>query len=317
MSEARRALAGESERDLADARLPGAEKASRGDGRNVFLEALPTEHELLHQRGLNVVSCLFERRLIIRPTHVRRVYLAFIARVSSLRYYGSAAGRSATTIEDEMSDLPNVGEPAKVSRKADAKASTARAQAQALLRRANYIFIAYTSSDLGSARQLRNRIVRMRRSASASTVFMASDASDSLPVGQAVDPPRIQAELQRADLFVLACGSLTPQSPWVMTEIQQALSQRAEGRTQILPVIMKAGVTLPQGIDFTIQAIHFSTLFPAIRRLRVAVVTALVGALAATAVFASIAIEEARERDLISLRASFGLPTWRGALPLT
>jgi len=176
-----------------------------------------------------------------------------------------------------------------------------RGQAQALLRGAQYIFIAYTSADLGAARDLRNRIVKMRRPSSESTVFMASD---SLAVGQAVDPSRIEAELQRADLFVLVSGSLTPKSPFVQKEVEQALAQRATGRTQILPVIVKAGVTLPQGVDFTIQAIHFSTLFPAIRRLRIAVTAALIAAIAATAIVGMVAAKRSRDRDVIALRAA-------------
>jgi len=51
--------------------------------------------------------------------------------------------------------------------------------------------------------------------------------------------------------------------------------ERAAGRTQVLPVILKAGVLLPSGVDFAIQAIYIITLFPAIRRVRLAIAAVL------------------------------------------
>ena len=180
-------------------------------------------------------------------------------------------------------------------------AATVREKAQEQLRNAAHIFLAYTTADLGKARDLRSRILKLRSGKNSDTVFMASD---SIQAGKDTDPSFILAKLKQSDLFVLACGSKTAESRWVNQEVEQALLQRKAGTTEILPVILKAGISLPPRIDFAIQGIHLVTLFPAIRLTRIALSAALM-ALAGTAVaFFLIASQRAKERDRQTLIAS-------------
>src|SRR5229473_1489074 len=151
-----------------------------------------------------------------------------------------------------------------------------REQAIGRIRTAKRIFIAYESPDLSRVRDLRSRILKLRQRSAANTVFMASD---SLPIGGDVSPEQITTQLSRADLFVIACGPTTANSSWVHQEVQQALEQRRKGKTVILPVILKPGVRLPPGIDFEIHAIHLTTLFPAIKWVRIAAVAAIAASL--------------------------------------
>jgi hypothetical protein len=178
-------------------------------------------------------------------------------------------------------------------------ASSPRGEALALLRAAERIFIAYSSADLAAARDLRRRIVRIRHDRPVESVFMASD---SLPVGQSIEPAHIRDALARADLFVVACGRTTAGSAWVVEEVRQALLQRADGRTRILPVILTAKVLLPPGIDFAIHAIHRATLFPAIRRVQAVIAVTVLALLAAAIGAAVIALDRARQRDLAALQ---------------
>src|SRR5262245_49584434 len=131
----------------------------------------------------------------------------------------------------------------------DTEKNSVREQAIGRIRTAERIFIAYESPDLTKIRDLRSRILKLRQRSAADTVFMASD---SLPIGGDVSPAQITSELSRADLFVVACGTTTASSSWVRQEVQQALEQRRQGKTVILPVILKPGVRLPSGIDFEI-----------------------------------------------------------------
>jgi hypothetical protein len=85
---------------------------------------------------------------------------------------------------------------------------------------------------------------------------------------------------------VAACGAGTAASPFVQAEIGRALRQREAGQTRILPVILKAGVRLPAGLDFSIQAIHYSVLFPSIVWMRAAIAAAIVGLIVVAGVFA-------------------------------
>lgn len=173
-------------------------------------------------------------------------------------------------------------------------AHTVREKAQQQLRDAAHIFFAYASADLAKARDLRSRILKLRRPKDSSTVFMASD---SLQVGEDTHPSFILDMLKRSDLFVVVCGSKTAESRWVNQEVQQALLQRKDGTTKILPIILKAGAPLPPGIDFAVQGIHLTTLFPAIRFVRIALSASLMALAGIALAFFLIASQRARERD--------------------
>jgi len=165
-----------------------------------------------------------------------------------------------------------------------ARPKASRPEAVQLLRAAHRVFIIYSSSDLQKARDLRRRIVRLRKHRPADSVFLAAE---SLPPGTDVSPEAVSAVLAAADLVVIACGVHTPQSPFVIVEIRQAMAQRRGEVTKILPVILKTGVRLPDGIDFDIQAIDRTVLFPAIRWIPIAAMIAIL-ALAVVAVWLQI-----------------------------
>lgn len=148
-----------------------------------------------------------------------------------------------------------------------------REQAVRLLLEARRIFIIYSNKDLERARDLKRRIVRLRADKPDDSVFLAAE---SLPVGEDVSRARVQSELAEADLAVVVCGENTATRTHVADEVQQALQQRESKGMKILPVILKAGVTLPAGLDYSVHAIHYTVLFPAIKWMRLALAGTLV-----------------------------------------
>ncbi len=169
-----------------------------------------------------------------------------------------------------------------------------RHEALKMLRDAKSIFIIYSAADLAIACDLRRRIIRVRRESEDDTVFLAAE---SLPVGEDVSPQFVRTKLSEADLAVVACGEQTSRSPFVIEEVEQTLAQRSAGRTNILPVILKTGVRLPQGLDFAVQAIHRAVLFPAIKWLRLAIAGTVSGlAIAALVLIRQNQITEIRRR---------------------
>lgn len=154
-----------------------------------------------------------------------------------------------------------------------ADSASVRDRALTLLRTAKRIFIIYSNDDLSRASDLRRRILRLRGERKGDRVFLAAE---SLGVGQDVSPAAVRHEIARSELVVIACGELTAQSPFVADEVEQALAQRRANQTHILPVILKTGVTLPAGIDYSIQAIHRQVLFPALRWVPIAIAAGLV-----------------------------------------
>jgi TIR domain len=165
----------------------------------------------------------------------------------------------------------------------DHSSTKPRESAQALIRAATDIVMLYSSTDLRMAADLRRRIIRLRRDRSGEHVFLAAD---SLTPAKPVSPELIRARIAGADLVVVACGAQTPKSRFVQEEVRLALEQRSEGRTEILPIILKAGVPLPTGLDFAVQAIHRAVLFPSIRWVPIVTAAVLI-LLAITAAFAT------------------------------
>ena len=155
----------------------------------------------------------------------------------------------------------------------DGRTTSSRKAARSLLESAHHIVILYSSVDLRAVRGLRRRILRLRRSNTEVNVFLAAE---SLAPATDVSPEVIAREIARADLVVVVCGALTHASQFVRAEVEQALLQRRHGQTQILPIILKNGVRLPEGLDFTVQAIHQDVLFPSIRIVRAAILLLIV-----------------------------------------
>lgn len=159
-----------------------------------------------------------------------------------------------------------VGHQASMARVQQSRGAV-REQAVRLLLEARRIFIIYSNKDLERARDLKRRIVRLRADKPDDSVFLAVE---SLPVGEDVSRARVQSELAEADLAVVVCGENTAARTHVADEVQQALQQRESKGMKILPVILKAGVTLPAGLDYSVHAIHYTVLFPAIKWMRLA-----------------------------------------------
>lgn len=140
--------------------------------------------------------------------------------------------------------------------------SEARQEALRLLQAARHIVLVHSGTDSAIVTGLRRRILRLRRDQPRESLFMASD---SLRVAQDVTPEMIRQEIARADLVVVVCGADTGYSELIDNEVVQALDQRRKGRTQVLPILLAAGVRVPQEMDFHIPAIHRISLFPSIR----------------------------------------------------
>src|SRR5262245_1153228 len=143
-----------------------------------------------------------------------------------------------------------------------------RSEALALLRNAQRIFIAYSHSDLRTAHRFRKRLVRLRRDRNPDTVFLDQD---SLQPGTNVSPTDIDRRLEEADLFVVLCGKDTAGSEHVAHEIRTAMARRDAGALTVLPIILGRRARLPAALDFRVQAIFLSTLFPGILLARVLV----------------------------------------------
>lgn len=177
--------------------------------------------------------------------------------------------------------------------------AAARAEAQSLVTTARRVFIIYSSADLALARDVRDRIVHMRRNRADDSVFLAAE---SLPVGTDVSPEVVRDELAAADVAVVVCEEQTSRSPFVIEEVQQTLRQRERGQTAILPVILKASVKLPDGLDVSIQAIHRLVLFPAIKWTRISVIAALAILAVFASMFAGRAMDETRRKQIAEIQ---------------
>lgn len=158
------------------------------------------------------------------------------------------------------------------------RTSEAREVSLRHIREAGTIFIAYASHDLAKARDIRRRVVRLRKAASAASVFLAAE---SLPTGEPVSPEVVEKALRESDLAIFVCGRQTHNSLWVAREVALA---RSSG-VRILPILLHAGVQPPEGLDFAIQGIHLTHLFPAIRYLRLTVLVLVAIALGAASWF--------------------------------
>jgi hypothetical protein len=170
--------------------------------------------------------------------------------------------------------------------------SIARKAAIEMLRNANEVFVAYSSQDLDTARDVRRRILALRTNKAQESVFLAAE---SLPAGEPVSPELVENALRSAHLFVVLCGRTTSHSLWVAREVEIALSMQSNG-FEILPVILKSGVQLPKGLDFAIQGIHIEHLFPRLfwRRVMKVVVAMLLVVLTSSAIY----LEYGRRREL-------------------
>jgi WD40 repeat protein len=146
-------------------------------------------------------------------------------------------------------------------------ASPTRERALDLLRRAGSVFIAYSHADLRAAHAFRKRVVGLRKGLPPESVFLDQE---SLTPGSIVSPADIERRLGASDLFVVICGADTADRVHVNREVDEALRQRETRGLAILPVILKAGVPLPPGLDFRVQGIFLAALFPDdVRRRRV------------------------------------------------
>lgn len=144
--------------------------------------------------------------------------------------------------------------------------ATSRATALAIVRDAERIFIAYSHADLKQATDLHRRIVRLRRPADPQTTFLDQE---SLRPGQSVAPEVVEARLREADLLLVLCGRDTAERPHVTREVALALERQRENAQAILPIILRPGVRLPDGLDFRVQGIFVEVLFPELRWQRV------------------------------------------------
>lgn len=156
-----------------------------------------------------------------------------------------------------------------------------RAAALRDLREARRVFICYSHSDLEAARRLHKRIVRLRRASPADTVFLDQE---SLTPAERVGPEVVDQRLRESDLVVVVCGRDTPSSKEVNREITLALAQAEEGRTRVLPIILRPRTPLPPGLDYAIQGIFLGTLFPALAYSRWIAVAAALGLIAASGI---------------------------------
>jgi WD40 repeat protein len=148
---------------------------------------------------------------------------------------------------------------------------------------ARRIFIAYSHSDLRQAKDVHRRIVKLRKGLDPETVFL--DQLNLRP-GEDVSPAVIDAKLRDADLMVVLCGPDTPQRAEVQRELELGVQLRNQGVLTILPIILKTGVRLPAPINYSIQAIQLTTLFPEILWIRIGVAALTIGAILFAAIFA-------------------------------
>ena len=163
------------------------------------------------------------------------------------------------------------------------KPSTTRESALQSLRQAHHIFVSSSHSDLRQAKNIQRRIVKLRKGLDPQTVFL--DQLNLHP-GEDVSPLAIDSKLRDSDLMVVLCGPDTPQRTEVQRELELGTELRKQGALTILPIILKTGIRLPSRIDYSIQAIQLTTLFPEILWLRIIVTTLSVAALLVAIIFA-------------------------------
>lgn len=177
---------------------------------------------------------------------------------------------------------------------------TSREQAVEQIRKARSIFIAYSHSDIRTVRQLHRRLVKLRKPAPAGSVFL--DQENLMP-GADVSPAVVDQHLRDSDLLIVACGSRTAESVQVARELELGMRLRSEGRLDILPIVLQASVSLPKQLDYSIQAIFVTTLFPEIARNRLGVVALAVGFLVAIGVMGQARLRAAEARRIAVSRA--------------
>lgn len=85
--------------------------------------------------------------------------------------------------------------------------------------------------------------------------------------------------------MIVLCGPDTPQRTEVQRELELGVELRNQGVLTILPIILKTGVRLPSRIDYSIQAIQLTTLFPEILWIRIVATTLMLAAVLTAAVF--------------------------------
>lgn len=165
-----------------------------------------------------------------------------------------------------------------------------------MLRSAERVFIAYSHADLKLATRIHRKLTKLRPDAPKETVFLDQE---SLSPGELVNSDSVEQRLKDSDLIVVVCGSDTASRGIVQEEVRIALALVKQGRSQILPIILKSGVTLPDGIDYEIQGIFLTVLFPEIRWQRISamgaatfLVVAVLGILARSAWAVWVAPEE-------------------------
>jgi WD40 repeat protein len=172
------------------------------------------------------------------------------------------------------------------------------------IRSAERIFLAYSHSDLRRARDIHSRLVKMRRPKPADSVFLDQL---SLAPGEDVSPAVIDQRLSESSLMVVLCGEDTPQRAEVQRELELGCQLRERGSISILPVILKAGIRLPALINYRIQAIQLTALFPEILWIRITTAASLVIAVTIAAVFGVRSYED----RLLSERLGFGATVQR------
>lgn len=126
---------------------------------------------------------------------------------------------------------------------------------------------------------------------------------DSLPPAASVSPASIDTVLKESDLLIVLCGDDTARRPEVNRELAIALKLRVEGRLSILPIIIKHGVRLPDGLDYEIQGVFLKVLFPEIVIWPLAALTAVVTLLAVAGTFLRDGKINEIDRDFQQLRA--------------
>ena len=152
--------------------------------------------------------------------------------------------------------------------------ATPREAAVTMLRDARRVFIAYSHADVKRASDLHRRIARVRAGHPSDTTFLDQV---SLRPGDSVAPEDVRARLLAADLMVVLCGRDTAVRPHVAEEVALGLDRQARGEMKILPIILRGGVRLPDGLDYRVQGIFAEVLFPEIRWQRLGATAAVVG----------------------------------------
>ena len=170
-----------------------------------------------------------------------------------------------------------------------------------LIRNNDRVFIAYAHSDLRQARRLFKKLRAVRPDHPPESIFLDQI---SLAPGEDVGPEVIDGKIKECDLFVVVCGKETPGRFEVKREINIALECRSAGSLDILPIILKRVPKLPTGLDYRIQGIMLTTLFPEIARARIAIGMALTGLTAVSVVLGILFWDGIRKRDREAIKAA-------------